>query len=100
MLRCCINCLANFGGGSLPIPADFCLITFQVFYLVKASELGIHPPYQFAKEIASACCAALCHHLKTLKNNGMNKIGLRVTMDTDMVTTKMTLLNINMLIII
>ncbi|XP_015283594.1 PREDICTED: zinc finger FYVE domain-containing protein 16, partial [Gekko japonicus] len=57
----------------------------EVFYLVKASELCSHPPYQFAKEIALACCAALCHHLKTLKNNGMNKIGLRVSMDTDMV---------------
>ncbi|XP_077203586.1 zinc finger FYVE domain-containing protein 16 isoform X2 [Paroedura picta] len=57
----------------------------EVFYLIKASELCSHPPYQFAKEIALACCAALCQHLKTLKNNGMNKIGLRVTMDTDMV---------------
>nr|XP_056703946.1 zinc finger FYVE domain-containing protein 16 [Euleptes europaea] len=57
----------------------------EVFYLLKASELSNHPPYQFAKEIALACCAALRHHLRTLKNNGMNKIGLRVSMDTDMV---------------
>lgn len=41
--------------------------------------------YQFAKEIAMACSAALCPHLKTLKSNGMNKIGLRVSTDTDMV---------------
>ncbi|XP_054843026.1 zinc finger FYVE domain-containing protein 16 [Eublepharis macularius] len=56
----------------------------EVFYLVKTGELNSHP-HQFAKEIALACCAALCHHLKTLKSNGMNKIGLRVSMDTDMV---------------
>ncbi|ELW70014.1 Zinc finger FYVE domain-containing protein 16 [Tupaia chinensis] len=41
--------------------------------------------YQFAKEIAMACSAALCPHLKMLKNNGMNKIGLRVSIDTDRV---------------
>ncbi|XP_048359419.1 zinc finger FYVE domain-containing protein 16 [Sphaerodactylus townsendi] len=57
----------------------------EVFYLIKAGELSNHPPYQFAKEIALACCAALRPHLRTLKNNGMNKIGLRVSMDTDMV---------------
>ncbi|XP_067425318.1 zinc finger FYVE domain-containing protein 16 [Emydura macquarii macquarii] len=57
----------------------------EVFYILKENELSSAMPYQFAKEIAVACSAALCPHLKTLKNNGMNKIGLRVSIDTDMV---------------
>uniref|UniRef100_A0A8C3RSH4 Zinc finger FYVE domain-containing protein n=1 Tax=Chelydra serpentina TaxID=8475 RepID=A0A8C3RSH4_CHESE len=57
----------------------------EVFYILKDHELSSATPYQFAKEIAVACSAALCPHLKTLKNNGMNKIGLRVSIDTDMV---------------
>ncbi|KAM6223339.1 zinc finger FYVE domain-containing protein 16 isoform 2-T2 [Rhynchocyon petersi] len=58
----------------------------EVFYLVKNQDLPISTThYQFAKEIAIACSAALCPHLKTLKSNGMNKIGLRVSIDTDMV---------------
>ncbi|XP_062985742.1 zinc finger FYVE domain-containing protein 16 [Elgaria multicarinata webbii] len=56
----------------------------EVFYLLKANELYSHA-HQFAKEIAVASCTALRQHLKTLKSNGMNKIGLRVSMDTDMV---------------
>lgn len=62
------------------------LITFQVFYFLKDQDLSISATrYQFAKEIAMACSAALCPHLQTLKTNGMNKIGLRVSIDTDMV---------------
>ncbi|XP_005288254.2 zinc finger FYVE domain-containing protein 16 isoform X1 [Chrysemys picta bellii] len=57
----------------------------EVFYILKDHELSSATPYQFAKEIAVACSAALCPHLKTLKNNGMNKLGLRVSIDTDMV---------------
>ncbi|XP_053149340.1 zinc finger FYVE domain-containing protein 16 isoform X2 [Hemicordylus capensis] len=57
----------------------------EVFYFLKPGDVYSHPPYQFAKEIALASCAALRQHLKTLKSNGMNKIGLRVSMDTDMV---------------
>ncbi|XP_039401049.1 zinc finger FYVE domain-containing protein 16 isoform X3 [Mauremys reevesii] len=57
----------------------------EVFYIRKDHELSSATPYQFAKEIAVACSAALCPHLKTLKNNGMNKLGLRVSIDTDMV---------------
>ncbi|XP_043370880.1 zinc finger FYVE domain-containing protein 16 isoform X2 [Dermochelys coriacea] len=57
----------------------------EVFYILKDHELSSATPHQFAKEIAVACSAALCPHLKTLKNNGMNKIGLRVSIDTDMV---------------
>ncbi|MBN3271539.1 ZFYV9 protein, partial [Polyodon spathula] len=61
----------------------------EVFYLLKrpeqslASVLVAHS--QFPKEIAMACCAALCPHLKTLKESGINKLGLRVSTDTDMV---------------
>ncbi|KAM6475251.1 zinc finger FYVE domain-containing protein 16 [Liasis olivaceus] len=56
----------------------------EVFYLSKASEL-YNSVHQLAKEIALASYTALGQHLKTLKNNGMNKIGLRVSMDADMV---------------
>nr|XP_003408163.1 zinc finger FYVE domain-containing protein 16 [Loxodonta africana]XP_010586547.1 zinc finger FYVE domain-containing protein 16 [Loxodonta africana] len=58
----------------------------EVFYFLKDQDLPVSATcYQFAKEIAMACSAALCPHLKTLKSNGMNKIGLRVSTDTDMV---------------
>ncbi|XP_073535425.1 zinc finger FYVE domain-containing protein 16 isoform X2 [Phyllobates terribilis] len=58
----------------------------EVFYLLRDREpTNAMAHIQFAKEIATACGAALCPHLKTLKNGGMNKIGLRVSMDIDMV---------------
>ncbi|XP_025965198.2 zinc finger FYVE domain-containing protein 16 isoform X1 [Dromaius novaehollandiae] len=57
----------------------------EVYYFQKDHELSSPIPDQFAKEIAIACSTALCPHLKTLKNNGMNKIGLRVSIDSDMV---------------
>ncbi|XP_056369251.1 zinc finger FYVE domain-containing protein 16 [Oenanthe melanoleuca] len=57
----------------------------EVYYFVKDHELSGAVAHQFAKEIAIACSTALCPHLKTLKNNGMNKIGLRVSIDSDMV---------------
>ncbi|NXJ64391.1 ZFY16 protein, partial [Rostratula benghalensis] len=57
----------------------------EVYYFLKDHELSSPLPQQFAKEIAAACSTALCRHLKTLKNNGMNKIGLRVSVDSDMV---------------
>ncbi|XP_026527585.1 zinc finger FYVE domain-containing protein 16 [Notechis scutatus] len=56
----------------------------EVFYLSNVSELH-NSAHQLAKEIALASYIALGKHLKTLKNNGMNKIGLRVSMDADMV---------------
>ncbi|KAJ7335819.1 hypothetical protein JRQ81_013760 [Phrynocephalus forsythii] len=62
-----------------------CVKCTEVFYLLKTSELSGHA-HQFAKEIALASCTAFRPHLKTLKSNGMNKIGLRVSMDTDMVS--------------
>ncbi|XP_038621401.1 zinc finger FYVE domain-containing protein 16 isoform X2 [Tachyglossus aculeatus] len=58
----------------------------EVFYLLKDQDLSTSAArYQFAKEIAIACSAAFCPHLKTLKKHGMNKIGLRVSIDTDKV---------------
>ncbi|XP_051848686.1 zinc finger FYVE domain-containing protein 16 isoform X1 [Antechinus flavipes] len=58
----------------------------EVFHFLKDQDFTISGSrYQFAKEIAIAGSAALCSHLKTLKSNGMNKIGLRVSIDTDMV---------------
>ncbi|XP_053331323.1 zinc finger FYVE domain-containing protein 16 [Spea bombifrons] len=58
----------------------------EVFYLLRDREPSSAVALsQFAKEIATACGAALCPHIMTLKNSGMNKIGLRVTMDIDMV---------------
>lgn len=57
-----------------------------MFYFLKNQDISVLPTsYQFAKEIAMACSAALCPHLRTLKSQRMNKIGLRVSIDTDMV---------------
>ncbi|XP_028915235.1 zinc finger FYVE domain-containing protein 16 isoform X2 [Ornithorhynchus anatinus] len=58
----------------------------EVFYLLKDQDLSTSAAhYQFAKEIAIACSAAFCPHVKKLKRHGMNKIGLRVSIDTDKV---------------
>ncbi|POI31700.1 hypothetical protein CIB84_004549, partial [Bambusicola thoracicus] len=57
----------------------------EVYYFLKDHELPSPVHLQFAKDIAAACSTALCPHLKTLKKNGMNKIGLRVSVDSDMV---------------
>ncbi|XP_059825386.1 zinc finger FYVE domain-containing protein 16 isoform X2 [Hypanus sabinus] len=38
-----------------------------------------------SKEIAAACCAALCPHLRGLKEIGINKLSLRVSLETDKV---------------
>lgn len=58
----------------------------EVFCFLKDQDISVvSSSYQFAKEIATACSAALCPHLRTLKSNRMNKIGLRVSIDTDMV---------------
>uniref|UniRef100_A0A8C3KW22 Zinc finger FYVE domain-containing protein n=1 Tax=Chrysolophus pictus TaxID=9089 RepID=A0A8C3KW22_CHRPC len=57
----------------------------EVYYFLKDHELPSPVHLQFAKDIATACSTALCPHLKTLKKNGMNKIGLRVSIDSDMV---------------
>ncbi|XP_069792631.1 zinc finger FYVE domain-containing protein 16 isoform X2 [Narcine bancroftii] len=40
---------------------------------------------QLSKEIATACCSALCPHLKSLKEIEINKLSLRVSLETDKV---------------
>ncbi|XP_039103375.1 zinc finger FYVE domain-containing protein 16 isoform X1 [Hyaena hyaena] len=83
--------LQGFPSEKIKLEADFeteekTVKCTEVFYFLKDQDLSISATrYQFAKEIAMACSAALCPHLKTLKSNGMNKIGLRVSIDTDMV---------------
>ncbi|XP_054143570.1 zinc finger FYVE domain-containing protein 16 isoform X1 [Melozone crissalis] len=57
----------------------------EVYHFAKDREPSSAVPHQFAREIAIACSTALSPHLKTLKNDGMNKIGLRVSLDPDMV---------------
>uniref|UniRef100_A0A096N6B5 Zinc finger FYVE domain-containing protein n=1 Tax=Papio anubis TaxID=9555 RepID=A0A096N6B5_PAPAN len=82
--------LQGFPSEKIKLEADFetdekIVKCTEVFYFLKDQDLSILSTcYQFAKEIAMACSAALCPHLKTLKSNGMNKIGLRVSTDTDM----------------
>lgn len=39
----------------------------------------------FADEVASGTIAALCPHIRSLKDSGMNKIGVRVSVATDTV---------------
>ncbi|XP_012577347.1 PREDICTED: zinc finger FYVE domain-containing protein 16 [Condylura cristata] len=83
--------LQGFPSEKIKLEADFendekIVKCTEVFYFLKDQDLSVSATrYQFAKEIAMACSAALCPHLKTLKNNGMNKIGLRVSIDTDKV---------------
>ncbi|XP_022449527.2 zinc finger FYVE domain-containing protein 16 isoform X2 [Delphinapterus leucas] len=83
--------LQGFPSEKIKLEADFetdekIVKCTEVFYFLKDQDLSISATrYQFAKEIAMACSAALCPHLKTLKSNGINKIGLRVSIDTDMV---------------
>ncbi|EPY79514.1 zinc finger, FYVE domain containing 9-like protein [Camelus ferus] len=86
--------LQGFPSEKIKLEADFetdekTVKCTEVFYFLKDQDFSISATrYQFAKEIAMACSAALCSHLKTLKSNGMNKIGLRVSIDTDMDVTK------------
>lgn len=40
---------------------------------------------RLTEHIAKAFCLALCPHLKLLKEDGMTKLGLRVTLDSDQV---------------
>uniref|UniRef100_A0A8C3WNW7 Zinc finger FYVE domain-containing protein 16 n=1 Tax=Catagonus wagneri TaxID=51154 RepID=A0A8C3WNW7_9CETA len=83
--------LQGFPSEKIKLEADFetdekIVKCTEVFYFLKDQDLSVSATrYQFAKEIAMACSAALCPHLQTLKSNGMNKIGLRVSIDTDMV---------------
>ena len=40
---------------------------------------------RLTENVARAFCVALCPHLKLLKEDGMAKLGLRVTLDSDQV---------------
>lgn len=40
---------------------------------------------RLTEHVAKAFCLALCPHLKLLKEDGMTKLGLRVTLDSDQV---------------
>nr|XP_055063420.1 zinc finger FYVE domain-containing protein 16 isoform X1 [Misgurnus anguillicaudatus] len=61
----------------------------EVFYLLKSSDVSLSAVLtssaQFQKEIATAGCAALCPHLSVLMANGINRLALRVSTDSDMV---------------
>ncbi|XP_060692355.1 zinc finger FYVE domain-containing protein 16-like isoform X4 [Hemiscyllium ocellatum] len=61
----------------------------EVFYLQRNHD-PLSPTIpaaqsELTEEIASACCAALCPHLKALKEIGINKLSLRVSLETDKV---------------
>ncbi|XP_005382378.1 PREDICTED: zinc finger FYVE domain-containing protein 16 [Chinchilla lanigera] len=83
--------LQGFPSEKIKLEADFetdekIVKCTEVFYFLKGQDLSVlSTHYQFAKEIAMACSAALCPHLKTLKRSRVNRIGLRVSIDTDMV---------------
>ncbi|KAL1783779.1 zinc finger protein FYVE domain-containing protein 16 isoform X1 [Sigmodon hispidus] len=83
--------LEGFPSEKIKLEADFeteekTVKCTEVFYFLKDQDASVlSSSYQFAKEIAIACSAALCPHLRTLKSHRMNKIGLRVSVDSDMV---------------
>lgn len=83
--------LQGFPSEKIRLEADFetdekTVRCTEVFYFLKDQDTSVSSPrYQFAKEIAMACSAALCPHLKTLKSSRTSKIGLRVSIDTDRV---------------
>ncbi|XP_060057079.1 zinc finger FYVE domain-containing protein 16 isoform X2 [Erinaceus europaeus] len=83
--------LQGFPSEKIKLEADFeadgkIVKCTEVFYFLKDQDVSVSATrYQFAKEIATACGAALCPHLRTLKGGGTNKVGLRVSIDTDMV---------------
>ncbi|XP_016370814.1 zinc finger FYVE domain-containing protein 9-like [Sinocyclocheilus rhinocerous] len=61
----------------------------EVFFLRTEDQTnGLSDPAdhsQLAENVARAFCMALCPHLKLLKEDGMAKLGLRVTLDSDQV---------------
>ncbi|NXG52679.1 ZFY16 protein, partial [Psilopogon haemacephalus] len=57
----------------------------KVYYFVNNYELANPVLPVFADEVASGTSAALCPHIRSLKNSGMNKIGVRVSVAADMV---------------
>lgn len=61
----------------------------QVFFLQNEDQpSGLSDPADHSRlteNMARAFCVALCPHLKLLKEDGMAKLGLRVTLDSDQV---------------
>lgn len=61
----------------------------EVFFLRSEDQnSGLSDPAdhsRLAENVARAFCMALCPHLKLLKEDGMAKLGLRVTLDSDQV---------------
>lgn len=65
----------------------YTLLFLQVFFLprgrdVKGGATDSAEHSRLTERIARAFCLALCPHLKLLKEDGMAKLGLRVTFDT------------------
>ncbi|NXF89896.1 ZFY16 protein, partial [Eubucco bourcierii] len=56
-----------------------------VYYFVNNYELTNPVLPVFADEVASGTSAALCPHIRSLKDSGMNKIGVRVSVAADTV---------------
>ncbi|XP_017266452.1 zinc finger FYVE domain-containing protein 9 isoform X2 [Kryptolebias marmoratus] len=61
----------------------------EVFFLQSEDQPnGLSDPADHSRQaenVARAFCTALCPHLKLLKEDGMAKLGLRVTLDSDQV---------------
>ncbi|TRY53650.1 hypothetical protein DNTS_008651 [Danionella cerebrum] len=61
----------------------------EVFFLGSEDRSGVPSDpaehSRLAEKVARAFCLALCPHLKLLKEDGMAKLGLRVTLDSDQV---------------
>lgn len=61
----------------------------QVFFLQSDDQSsGLSDPADHSRlteNMARAFCVALCPHLKLLKEDGLAKLGLRVTLDSDQV---------------
>ncbi|XP_028986588.1 zinc finger FYVE domain-containing protein 9 isoform X2 [Betta splendens] len=61
----------------------------EVFFLQSEDQpSGVSDPADHSRlteNVARAFCMALCPHLKLLKEDGMAKLGLRVTLDSDQV---------------
>ncbi|KAM4021628.1 zinc finger FYVE domain-containing protein 9 [Anomaloglossus baeobatrachus] len=61
----------------------------EVFFLdTEEQQSGLSDPADHSRlteNVAKAFCLALCPHLKLLKEDGMTRLGLRVTLDSDQV---------------
>ncbi|MEE6495534.1 hypothetical protein FKM82_002076 [Ascaphus truei] len=61
----------------------------EVFFLdSEEQQSGLSDPADHSRlteNVAKAFCLALCPHLKLLKEDGMTRLGLRVTLDSDQV---------------